>query len=159
VVRWSHWLSAFTGTIESEIVGAMAEDFYPIGAQWVFDMARRKLKTPYRSRIIPLHPSLIREGFIDYLATRRGKSLFNVDAAKACDLLNANIRGLKIEGRDNVFYGWRHDFVSQLEDLTTADRARYLAGHAPRDIHARHYLHHELPKLIAAIEGLKDPTE
>ena len=158
VARWSHWLSAFTGTIESEIVGAGPEDFYQVGDQWVFDMTSRKLKSGYRPRIVPLHHSVISEGFIDYMETRKGKPLFDVDAAKACDLLNAHIRGLHIRSRDKVFYCWRHGFITQLEDLTTPDRSRYLAGHAPRDIHAKHYLHHELPKLVDAINGLRDPT-
>jgi hypothetical protein len=162
IIRWGHWISAFVGAIESEIAHAHTSEFYQIpGGYWVWDLTGRKLKTSFRERIYPLHDALIREGFIDYVRERGVGTLFDVDAEKACDVLLAHIRSFGIR-RPKCFYSWRHRVIPQLDKLLSPDQSRYLSGHAPRDVHAKHYQHHELPDefaaLIAGVKGLKDPT-
>jgi integrase len=168
LIRWGQWLAAFTGTITEEIVEARKSDFDLKDGIWIWDFTdRRGLKTLYRPRGIPLHPSLLREGLIDWLDGLPPGLIFQTDATRASAALMEHIRGLGIENMrdeagnvvaEKVHYSWRHGFCTQLEDLTTPDRARFLAGHAAKDIHAKHYLHHELPKLADAIKGLCDPT-
>jgi hypothetical protein len=162
IIRWGHWIGAFVGAIETEFAHARTREFYQIpGGQWVWDMTGRKLKSPFRERIYPLHDALIREGFIDYLRERDDGLLFDVDAVKACDFLLAHIRSLGIE-RPKCFYSWRHKLIPHLDKLLSPDQSRYLSGHAPRDVHAKHYQHHELPEefaaLVEGVKGLKDPT-
>ena len=159
LVRWANWLAAFTDTITEEIVGARREDFYQIGDIWVFDMTGRTLKSAFRSRGLPLHSALVREGFTDWLASLPAGPVFeDSDPTRASAALMRFIRSQGITDRNAVFYSWRHRVITQLEDVTTPDRARFIAGHSAKDVHAKHYLHHQLPQLIAAIEGLADPT-
>ena len=164
LIKWGHWLAAFTGTITEEIIGATKGEFYQVDDVWVWDFTGRTgLKTAYRPRGIPLHPALIRMGFIEWVMGQPDGLLFRVHATKASRKLMDSIRddtpcGVGITDPVKVHYSWRHRFISCVHDRTSADRARFLAGHAPRDTHARHYLHHELKKLVEAVNGLQDPT-
>jgi len=156
---WGHVLPAFQGTIASEIVYARPEDFYWIGETLVFDMTKRKLKTPFRQREIPVHPAAIRLRFVDFLEARKGKRLFNLNATQFSAKLMAHIRSLGIEGDDQVHYCWRHGFISQLDSNGVSGALqRYLSGHAAPDVHEKHYFHRNLEKMIEAIGGLFDPT-
>lgn len=166
VVRWSNWLAAFTTAMNSEILGADASEFYQTeSGQWVFDMRARKLKNECRPRIQPLHRSIIREGFPEYLVTRQGKKLFDGSPDTNSNRLNEFIHGIEIDGRPilKTFYSWRHRVTHRLDKLTSPSLSRYIAGHAAKDIHERFYLHHELPEefgeIITAIEQLRDPTQ
>ena len=157
MIRWAHWLAAFTTAINSEILEAKASEFYRTeSGQWVFDMRQRKLKTGFRPRIIPLHPAILREGFLDYLRTRDGKMLFDGNTDYNTNKLNDSIHDL---GITKSFYSWRHRVTHQLGD---GSMARYIAGHAAKDIHEKFYHHHDLPdefcKIVAMIEALPDPT-
>jgi hypothetical protein len=62
-------------------------------------------------------------------------------------------------------YSFRHRFASALQSTqhmpdSTAERRRYLCGHAGRDVHERTYLDHP-PRLTKPIldAALIDPTE
>ena len=159
LIRWGHWLAAFTGTIIEEVIGARKDEFRLIDGIWVWDFTERTgLKTAYRPRGIPIHPALIRMGFIDWVMAQPDGLLFRVAPHRASKKLMDSIRDLGITDPAKVHYSWRHRFISAIHDLTTADRSRFLAGHAAKDVHARHYLHHELIKLVEAVNGLQDPT-
>lgn len=170
VVRWLHWCSAFMGIIPSELVDAHAEDIKRVNSHWLLDMEARLVKTPYRQRVMPIHPVLIREGFLDFVASHKGR-LFGETAVQAEHKLRRHIRGLGIEGSDQVFYSWRHDVLRQLERICGKGTSRcdYLAGHAQQTIRGKHYttrrlddpdfVENELPELVKVIERLRDPTK
>jgi hypothetical protein len=74
-LQCAHPLSALTGAGNSEILEAMASEFYqlpdegPFPGQWVWDMRSRRLKdsrhgegSGHRPRIVPLHSALIAWG-------------------------------------------------------------------------------------------------
>jgi hypothetical protein len=121
--------------------------------------ARPETEDGFRPRITPLHSAIIREGFVAYLETRRDKKLFDE---------NPNIAGIKANelvhslGIEKTFYSWRHRVVHRIDKLTAPSLSRFIAGHAAKEIHEKLYLHHELPEefgeIVAAIEGLTDPT-
>jgi hypothetical protein len=84
---------------------------------------------------------------ISRLEGRPDGRIFDVEPTRASRLLMDHIRGLGIEDATDhdgkvighkSFKSWRPRFCSKLEDLTTRDRSRFLAGHAAGDIHARH---------------------
>ena len=160
LIRWGHWLAAFTGTIHSEILGMTKAEIVCVDGVWVWDFTERQgLKTYARPRGIPLHPAVIREGFVDWVMTQPDdKPLFRVSPTRASKLLMESIRALGIKGKKKAHYSWRHRFATELQNLTTRDRARFLCGHAALDVHARHYLHHNLSDLVDAINALVDPT-
>jgi integrase len=63
--RWIPWVCAFTGYRLDEVAGRDVSDVQRIGRYWVLDIPDGK--TDGSARKIPLHPALIREGFIDYV--------------------------------------------------------------------------------------------
>ena len=81
---------------------------------------------------------------------------------------NALIRRRGIVDPAKSHYSWRHTVCSALENVVVdspkgpvkvgRDLARYIVGHAPIDVHAKHYLHPEIAEVRAAINGLPDPT-
>lgn len=171
VVKWCHWIAAFTGAITEEICNAWTEDFEEIeDGVWVFHIrphaVGEELKTLYRPRKVVLHPSIIREGFIDYLRSLKPGRLFpeltgNRGETKASRTCMALIRRLGIEGRSKQFYSWRHTVITELPGGEHGDLARYIVGHRPLDIHAGNYKHFEdQPKryIMPVIYALPDPT-
>ncbi len=76
LLRWLPWLLCFTAARLGEACQSVKEDFAPIPGhrdQWALhiheDGPGRSLKTPQSHRFVPLHPALIREGFLSYLDT------------------------------------------------------------------------------------------
>lgn len=63
---------------------------------------------------------------------------------------------------EKTFYSWRKMSVRRIAKLTGESLAHYIAGQAAKDIHEAFYRFHELPEefadIVAAINGLKDPT-
>lgn len=165
-VKWGHWLAAFSTAHNKEILLAHSSEFYQLttekwAGQWVWDMRNRKLKTDARPRIMSLHPSLIREGFLDYLATRTGKPLFAGSFNGNDPKLNELIASLK-PAISKRFYSWRKRNAHRLAKLAGPELGRYLGGHAAKDIAEKYYRFHELPDefgdIVKAISGLENPT-
>lgn len=80
--RWAPWLCAYSGARVNEVTQLSAGDIYaeplPNGSSvWVMritpDAGSVKNDT---YRVVPLHPHVIEQGFLDYVTTMRGKPLF-----------------------------------------------------------------------------------
>lgn len=86
---WRYWLplcALFTGARAGEIVQLMCEDVRREGDTWLFDFNdnpegededgglnfEKSLKTESSRRQVPVHPALVRLGFIEYVESRRG---------------------------------------------------------------------------------------
>jgi integrase len=71
-LRWSHWLMAFTGMRAAEALQLLGRDVRQEGDTWIIDVngsdPTQSVKTGQR-RHVPVHPALIREGFIAYAQT------------------------------------------------------------------------------------------
>ena len=74
--RWLPILALHHGARLSELAAMPGVDFKRIDNHWVFDLSDRKLKTESSSRIIPLHPEMVRLGWLNYVASIKGKWLF-----------------------------------------------------------------------------------
>jgi hypothetical protein len=162
VVRWLHWCSAFTGLMESEIVEAPASEIKFVDGRWWWYVGEdRELKTTNRPRVLLIHDALIREGFIDRVQSRAGKLLFDESAEQAVNKVRRHIRKqLGITDRRQVFYSHRHAFISALtNNKVELTLRKTLQGHGSQEIDFLHYIHHRQADLIAAIEGIEDPTE
>jgi integrase len=71
-LRWLPWLLCFTGARISEIVELRRGDVRQEGGVWLLDVKptdQRQGKNATFQRLIPLHPAVIAEGFLDYVAT------------------------------------------------------------------------------------------
>jgi integrase len=70
---WVPWLTAFTGARIEEVCGAAAADIYKFGGIWVLHtrgenrLPGASLKNEGAERIILLHPTILSEGFINYV--------------------------------------------------------------------------------------------
>lgn len=81
LLRWLPWVVAFTGARIGEVAQATKEDIRREGnGPWFIhlhaDGANRSLKTRHSERLVPLHPALIAEGFLDYVSALKGGSLW-----------------------------------------------------------------------------------
>lgn len=70
-LRWLPWLLAFTGARISEIADLRARDVRQDGGTWIMDVVPlpyRRLKNGGSQRMLPIHPAIVAEGFLDYAA-------------------------------------------------------------------------------------------
>jgi site-specific recombinase XerD len=72
LIRWTAWLSAFSGMRLGEIVEADTRDIVQLQGYWVFRIGyehrETSIKTETSLRDVPIHSAVIREGFLDYVA-------------------------------------------------------------------------------------------
>ncbi|HEX3862090.1 MAG TPA: hypothetical protein VHY35_10405 [Stellaceae bacterium] len=173
-VKWAHYIAAYTSAIPTELRFLTPSHFRVEDGVQVVDIRPAKgsaLKTQYRPRTVPLHPALVAEGLLSYVETIRREGgddalLFGYSAALLSDKINAVIHRLKAAGAVaddplKSFYSHRHTILTELDGRLILDDegrkvdASYLVGgHAPPDIHKKHYVHVKMPRLLAAIETL-----
>jgi integrase len=71
-LRWAHWIMAFTGMRAGEVLQLLGRDVRQDGGVWLIDVNEdhptKSVKTSER-RHVPVHPALIREGFVTYAQT------------------------------------------------------------------------------------------
>lgn len=71
-LRWVPWLLCLSGARIEEVAELRRRDIRQEGEVWILDIRPsdlRSLKTDQAQRMIPLHPALITEGFLGYVAT------------------------------------------------------------------------------------------
>lgn len=72
-LRWLPWVLCFTGARLGEVCQASKEDVkrHGAGGPWVLHIHEEgegsTLKTPHSERMVPLHPALVAEGFLDHV--------------------------------------------------------------------------------------------
>lgn len=132
--RWVPWLCAYTGARVNEITQARANDVAQEKSRngqmiWCIKVTPEagSVKT-HEARLIPLHPHLIEQGFLEYVESRAGVHLFydpgrarngsaaNPQYKKTGERLARWVRGtvgIKDVGVDPN-HGWRHLFRSSL---------------------------------------------
>lgn len=127
-LRWLPWLLCFTAARVGEACQSTKEDVAPIAALpgwWALhiheDGPGRSLKTPQSRRYVPLHPALIREGFLAYVdSLPAGSPLFPdipLDKFKTRRGKGSNIHAEWVRGVGAVTdkfkdpaHAWRHLF-------------------------------------------------
>lgn len=93
-LRWLPWLLCFTGARISELVELKRGDVRQEGGVWLLDLKptdEREGKNATFQRLLPLHPALIAEGFLGYVAGLPGKP-----AAPLFPSLPADPRGSRV---------------------------------------------------------------
>lgn len=147
--RWLPWLLAFSGARLSEVADMRRRDVRQDSGVWVLDfvpLPRRAGKNDIFQRMVPLHPLVIAEGFLDYLdalPTEPNGPLFpDLTAAKDG---SRTIAATSAHGR----------WVRDVAGITGADKApahswRHRMEDALRKVRA-------LPEVVDAITGRKNP--
>src|SRR5262245_1007963 len=77
VIRWSNWIAAYTSARLQEIVGSTKEDTKQINGYCCIDISLENraddatLKNVGSKRLVPLHPAVLNEGFLNYVGSLR----------------------------------------------------------------------------------------
>jgi integrase len=173
--RWLPWVCAFTGTRLDEVAGRNVADIVKIGSYWVLDIPEGK--TDGSERKVPLHPVLIREGFIDYVNSLPQDSplfpdlkpdRFNRRAGTATKEMGRWLRSLQkdlgILLVDSVHYvpnhSWRHRFKSEARRVRMEEETHdALTGHREGKV-SRDYGEYYVREVLGpAIESMKSPFD
>jgi integrase len=170
---WGPLLALFHGMRLGEIAGLELADIGDEqGQPMIYVRAgARPLKTASARRDIPLHPALVRLGFLRFVADRRkvakpGELLFAGERAYARgqwgralgDWFVKNVRALGLEGRKLGMHSLRHDFRDALREAEIeGSLADYLMGHAQQGVGAIYGGRPSLGRLTSAIEAVRYP--
>jgi site-specific recombinase XerD len=170
--RWVPWLLAFTGARLDEVCQALAADIRqdPATGFWYLDInaeAGKKLKNVGSARKVPLHPALIREGFLDFVKSRGRGPLFpdlkpdrfGSRGGNATKVLGRWTRSLGITDRAKApNHSWRHRFKDVCRAAGIEKSVHdALTGHASSDVGDGYGSGYELPRLAPEIERIKVP--
>lgn len=131
--RWLPWLCAFSGARISEVSALRGADFFMAGGRHFFKLTAtggRTLKTRSSERRMPLHPELVRQGFLTFVQQTGSGPLFVKRAHQNVgDWVRKTVGIARQEVAPN--HGWRHLFEDLLTNAGVPDDARaYLTGRA-----------------------------
>ncbi len=157
VYRWVPLLNAATGARVSEICQLRVEDVVKVGEVHVIRILESagSVKNEQSERVVPLHPELLRAGFLDFVATKKAGPLFfdparrNPNAKKpAPKIVAKNVAtwvrklGLRIgrgEYRVDPNHGLRHLFKSMARDAGIEDSVSdAIMGQGPKTVAQRY---------------------
>ncbi|HMM38198.1 MAG TPA: site-specific integrase [Desulfovibrio sp.] len=138
--KWLPLLALFTGARLGELGKLQVEDVRHERDVWYLDLMNTGTKTQGSKRQVPIHPELIRLGFLEYVEARRkagGDTLFPGRAGKSLDTeawskwWGRYARSHGIEDRRKVFHSFRHTVKDGLRDSGVPfDLRSALQGHA-----------------------------
>jgi hypothetical protein len=175
-IKWGNWLAAFGGQQNEELADAHARDVVCLDGTWVIYIREdnrapgRDLKTLARTRMMPLHSSILDEGFLEFAKSVGNRPLFynlKLDGyGRRSGAFTAMINEWlhKTMGTSKTFYSHRHVVTSYLRNTlgldgrpaVDGDIRRYLMGHGSEDCHAD-YGENWVTTLKAAIEVISNP--
>lgn len=162
--RWLPWICAYTGLRIEEAGQLTVEDFFTVQGRWFFRVStsgRRSLKTASSERRIPVHPSLIKEGLLDFVKGQGTGRLFA--SRRVQPLMSEWVRGTVKITRPELSpnHGWRHFFEDLCGLANMPDAARdYMTGRASgksREMYGKSEL--MLPGLSEAMDKVPDILE
>ena len=143
--RWMPWLLAFTGARIGELADLSRADVRQESGTWIFDIRPKPinaLKEPGAQRMVPIHPALIEEGLLDYLATVPAKGPLwpdvtaNAEGSRAINAAAAHGRWLRgkvgiTDKRRGPAHSWRHRMKDALRRHRVPEQTQdALLGHA-----------------------------
>ncbi|TNC08249.1 integrase [Methylobacterium terricola] len=127
VRRWVPWLCAYTGARVAEICQLRKEDVYADSMIHVIAIRPEagSLKNENSERTIPVHPNLIAQGFLEFVASAKPGPLFTElppdrfgsRGGNGSKVLGRWIRSLgMVDPRMQPNHGWRHRFSTLSRD-------------------------------------------
>ncbi|WP_179296542.1 MULTISPECIES: site-specific integrase [unclassified Mesorhizobium] len=166
---WVPLIAAYTGARLMEIVQLRRGDVQTIGDVTFFDLNEegdKQLKTRGSKRRIPVHPALVRAGFLEYIAKVKspGDRLFpDIEIGEASNrsspaskLFVRLIRAAGVKSRKNCFHSFRHSFEDACRDAEIDSAVmNALQGHVERGMAGRYGSDFRLERLDAAIKKIR----
>ncbi|MDQ4420062.1 site-specific integrase [Sphingobium sp. DEHP117] len=140
---WVPLLCLYHGLRNGEAGGLRVEDIDEedgVTVLHVREYGQRKLKTRESRRTLPVHPELIRLGFLEYVQHRREAGAFLLFpegvvndrgqvAAKLGERFSARVKAMDFDGRKLGMHSFRHGFEDRLRAAELPERtALALAG-------------------------------
>ncbi|WP_305332129.1 DUF6538 domain-containing protein [Hoeflea sp.] len=144
--RWVPWLCAYTGARVGEITQLRKEDVQLHDGHWLIWITPEAGSTKDDSaRFVAIHASLIEQGFIQFINSRKEGPLFynparhrggtggNPQHKKAGERLAGWVRKLGVsDTRIDPNHAWRHLFKTEARGVDMDVGARdYMQGHVP----------------------------
>ncbi len=151
-LRWLPWVLCLTGARVSEIAQATRADVTTIGGVHLIRIhddggdgrEARSVKNAASRRTVPLHPALIAEGFLDYVAVLpprsslwpdiRPDNIFASRGVNASKRIGRWLRGLGVtDARISPSHSWRHWFIDACRAVEMHPEVRSsLTGHSAK---------------------------
>ncbi|HEV7433447.1 MAG TPA: DUF6538 domain-containing protein [Pseudorhizobium sp.] len=171
--RWVPWLCAYSGARVGEVGQLHSSNVFEkltVDGRRIWCMRLTPEHGSIKSgeaRTVPIHTHVLEQGFLDYVAERRGKPLF-YDPARARGSKQNHRQADKVGERLALWvreevgitrkvqpnHGWRHRFETQGRELDIRqDVVDKITGHK-NDTQAAEYGDYLIPVLSAAIENL-----
>lgn len=134
-LRWLPWLSAYTGARIGELSALEKRDLFNIGDDWFIHIRvegeDRTTKT-MQARKVPLHPDLIVEGFVNFVAKADNGKLFPQTRVEqnTRDWIRDDVMKGKKENSPAPNHGFRHLFEDLRFGKLSQEAANYITGRA-----------------------------
>jgi integrase len=172
--RWLPWLAALSGARIGELAQLWAEGIKNENGVHFMEIKAApdggSLKTPNSERQVPLHPALIKDGFLDFVKTKGKGPLFyrrssgdpsKLHASKG--VLNHLAAWVREQGFDNPRkapnHALRHWWKSTAARIGMQDSlADAIQGHAGHSV-ASIYRHFDLKKLAEGVASIPVPGD
>lgn len=119
---WVPLLALYTGARRGELVNLTAGDVFRRGDIWCISIDERfdddgnqvaTVKTEDSIRVIPVHPELVRLGFIEF-AQKGGGNLFDPNGDKFGKWFARLLDSVGLKNRRLVFHSFRHSFENAM---------------------------------------------
>ena len=172
--RWLPWLAALSGARIGELAQLWGSAIKIENGVHFMEIKAApdggSLKTPNSERHVPLHPALIKDGFLDFVKTKGEGPLFyrrssgNPNKRHASKgVLNHMAEWIRGEGFDNPRkapnHAFRHWWKSTAARVDVQDSlADAIQGHAGHSV-ASTYRHFDLKKLAEGVAAIPVPAE
>jgi len=174
---WLPLVMLYSGARPAEIAQLLTDDVRELHGQWMMHVTRegskeKSVKTRGSMRVIPIHPELLRLGFVRYCQAmrKRGERRLFPDAERnARGQLAAKFSreygrfltriGLK-QGRGLSLYSFRHGFIDALRRAGYLDdEFGFLVGHGKPSTTEQYGLMPQgmMPKRVAMVESVSYP--
>ena len=166
--RWVPWLCAYTGARVNEITQLRAQDVAQVDGIWTIRITPEAGSVKNNeARIVPLHPHLIEQGFLEVVQAKREGALFynparhrggrdgNPQYKKVGERLAKWVRMLGVDDSNvQPNHAWRHRFKTVSRQVGMDPEARaVIPGHAPAS-EGESYGGWPVAALLAEIEKL-----
>lgn len=180
--RWGHrqWLpilALYTGCRLEEIGQLLVEDLKRDGDQWYLAIREaddagnvvKRVKTASSERNVPLHPEVIRLGFLDYVSTKREQGAAKIFGDMPGPVANRSThyfsrwwglqrKAFKITDGKKTFHSFRHTFKDACRNAgIPEDVSDALTGHAHNSVGRSYGVGHSLPVLAEWISRISYP--
>lgn len=156
---WLPLLALYSGLRMGEIVQLLVADVQEEKGIWHFDVnkdeggSEKQLKTKSSRRKVPVHPDLVRMGFLDYVSSRRDKDsqgrIFSEIKPGKNGYFSHNFSKFFSRYLDQIgvktgktsFHSLRHNFTDALREAEVEDsHIKALLGHSDKSVTASYGL-------------------